>query len=83
MIVTGSSGSVVNILIDVDDLSVLKCALMATDVNNFESFIRDLQERSILSSELNYHSVPGHAIVTISHFEKNLQKFKQGEEYAS
>lgn len=82
MIITGASGEVVNILMDVTDLSVLKCALMATDVKSFENFIGELQNRSILSNELNYHSVPGHAIVTISHFEANLQKFKAGAEYA-
>jgi hypothetical protein len=55
---------------------------MATDVTKFELYITDLQERSILSSELAYHSVPGQAIIAISHFEQNLQKFKSGPEYA-
>ncbi len=54
---------------------------MATNVDHFETYISELQQRSILSNEINYQAVPGHAIITISHFERNLEKFKAGEAY--
>ncbi len=54
---------------------------MATNVDHFEAFIDELQQRSILSSDINYQAVPGHAIITISHFERNLEKFKAGDAY--
>lgn len=80
MLITGFQANVVNIIIDCDDLTVLKCALMSTDLDRFDETVGKLQERSILSSELDYAAVVGQAVITISHFENNLLKFKDGEQ---
>lgn len=80
MLITGITGNVASVLIDVDDLIVIRQGLESVDPNMFYDRISNLQNNGLLSNEVMYHGVIGQAIVAIEHIQRTLARFKKSEE---